>query len=175
MRQAKHPVVERIEAEIAATLQSFGYELVLIKFGGPSHHPTLSVFMDKPGGVTSADCQYMTERLSVLLDVLDPVPGSYSLVVSSPGINRPLVRDEDFDRFAGQAAAVTYRGEDGKRATVRGILRGRHDETVLVEQDSGALSIPLSWIEQARLDYDWDQASPGPAACADDASEQAEA
>lgn len=157
MRQAKHPVVERIEPEVEKTLAGFGYELVIIKFGGPSHHPTLTIFMDKPGGVTSGDCQYMTERLSVLLDALDPIPGSYSLVVSSPGINRPLVRDEDYTRFAGQRAAVTYRGEDGKRATVRGVLRGVEGEALALEMPEGRTLLPLTWIEQARLDYDWDE------------------
>jgi ribosome maturation factor RimP len=155
MRLTKHPVVERIEAEVDRTLASFGYELVQIKFGGPSHHPTLTVLMDKPGGVTSGDCQYMTERLSVLLDVLDPVPSRYSLVVSSPGINRPLVKDEDFVRFAGQRAAVTYRDAADKRITVRGLLEGVTDEQVTLVVGEERQVLPLAQIEQARLDFDW--------------------
>lgn len=155
MRQSKHPVVEQIEDEVSRTLQSFGYELVLIKFGGPVQRPTLSIYMDKPGGVTSGDCQYMTERLSVLLDAMDPIPGSYNLVVSSPGVNRPLVHEADFTRFAGQQAAVTYRTAEGKRATVTGRLQGTVDEAVVLVRDEETLHIPLARVEQARLEYDW--------------------
>lgn len=155
MQQSKHPLVERIEGEMATTLASFGYELVQIKFGGPSHRPTLTVLMDKPGGVTSGDCQYMAERLSVLLDILDPVPGSYNLVVSSPGVNRPLVKDEDFDRFPGQGAAVTYRNDEGSRVTTRGKLVGIEGAYVVLQQGDETVRIPLEQIEQARLDHDW--------------------
>lgn len=158
MRQTKHPVVAQIEDEIDRTLQSFGYELVLIKFGGPVQRPTLSIYMDKPGGVTSGDCQYMTERLSVLLDAMDPIPGSYNLVVSSPGVNRPLVRDEDFERFVGQDAAVTFRNAAGKRATVTGRLQGVEGEAVVLAKGEETTRIPLAQIEQARLEHDWGDA-----------------
>lgn len=156
MRLSKHPVVAKIEPEVAETLASFGYELVLAKFGGPVQRPTLTVYMDKPGGVTSGDCQYMAERLSVLLDVLDPLAGSYNLVVSSPGVNRPLVRDEDFTRFAGESAAVTFRDAEGKRATVQGKLGGVEGDQVMLHVGQEPLRIPLAQVEQARLEFDWD-------------------
>ena len=153
---AKHPVVEKVEAEVERTLQDFGYELVQMKFGGPPGNQTLSVYIDKPGGVASNDCQYMAERLSVLLDVLDPISGSYHLLVSSPGINRPLTRDADFDRFAGQKAAVTFRDAEGKRATVRGHLKGIADGRVVVQVGEQADSVPLDDVEQAHLLFEWD-------------------
>ena len=152
---AKHPVVERIEGEVEQTLRDFGYELVQIKFGGPPGNQTLSVYVDKPGGVTTNDCQYMTERLSVLLDVLDPISGSYHLLVSSPGINRPLTRDEDFARFAGRRAAVTYRDAEGKRATVRGCLQGLEDGQVVLQVGEQAERLPLDEVEQAHLVHEW--------------------
>lgn len=155
-RPSRHPVVERLEGEVEQTLRDFGYELVLMKFGGPPGNQTLSVYIDKPGGVTTADCQYMTERLSVLLDLLDPIPGSYHLMVSSPGVNRPLTRDEDFNRFAGRKAAVTYRNTEGKRATVRGKLHGLSEGQVLVEGETGLQQLPVDTVEQAQLIYDWD-------------------
>lgn len=156
--QSKHPVVEKIEGEVEQTLRDFGYELVLMKFGGPPGNQTLSVFIDKPGGVTTADCQYMTERLSVLLDLLDPIPGAYHLMISSPGVNRPLARDVDFTRFAGRRVAVTYRGKDGKRATLRGILKGIDAEQVVVQVDEQTQRVALDEVEQAHLVYEWDEA-----------------
>ena len=152
----KHPVIERIEAEVERTLRDFGYELVLLKFGGPPNNQTLSVYMDKPGGVTSADCQYMTERLSVLLDVLDPVQGRYNLLVSSPGVNRPLTQDNDFDRFVGKRAAVTFRDPEGKRATVRGQLQGVQDGQVVVQvEEEQVQRLTLDEVEQAHLVFEW--------------------
>jgi ribosome maturation factor RimP len=152
----KHPVIERVEPEVDQTLRDFGYELVLMKFGGPAGNQTLSVYIDKPGGVTTSDCQYMTQRLSVLLDLLDAVPGSYDLMVSSPGVNRPLTRDEDFNRFAGRRAAVTYRDAEGKRATLRGRLTGLAGDEVVVEVGpEESRRLPLEIVEQAHLVHDW--------------------
>jgi ribosome maturation factor RimP len=153
---AKHPVVEKVEAEIERTLGDFGYELVLLKFGGPPGNQTLSVYMDKPGGVTTSDCQYMAERLSVLLDVLDPIAGGYQLLVSSPGINRPLTRDSDFERFAGERAAVTFHDAEGKRATIRGRLKGVADGQVVVEVGEQTETVPADDVEQAHLVFEWE-------------------
>ena len=158
MRAPSHPVVAQIEKEVAQTLRNFGYELVLMKFGGPRHNQTLSVYIDKPGGVTTNDCQYVAERLSVLLDVLDPIPGRYSLVVSSPGLDRPLTREEDFDRFAGQQAAVTYRSGEGQRVTIQGKLEGRQGEEALLALGERTEHIPLREIEEAHLVYEWQEA-----------------
>jgi ribosome maturation factor RimP len=155
----KHPVVEKIEAEVEQTLRDFGYELVLMKFGGPPGNQTLSIYIDKPGGVTTNDCQYMTERLSVLLDVLDPVSGAYHLMISSPGVNRPLTRDEDFNRFAGRKAAVTYRNAEGKRATIRGRLTGLQEDKVVlegVEGTEGPQQVAVDTVEQAHLVHEWE-------------------
>ncbi len=156
MKQApKHPVVEKVEAEVERTLADFGYELVQIKFGGPPGNQTLSIYFDKPGGVTTNDCQYMTERLSVLLDLLDPIAGRYHLLVSSPGINRPLTRDADFDRFAGKKAAVTVRDAAGKRATVRGRLRGVAEGQVVLATGDQEARVALDEVEQAHLVHEW--------------------
>lgn len=162
-RPPKHPVVEKIEAEVEQTLRDFGYELVLMKFGGPPGNQMLSIYLDKPGGLTTADCQYMTERLSVLLDLLDPVPTGYQLMVSSPGINRPLTRDEDFDRFVGRKAAVTFRNAEGKRATVRGKLNGLVEGQVEVENETGAQRFALDTVEAAHLLHEWGDEDEGPA------------
>jgi ribosome maturation factor RimP len=157
MKQApKHPLLERVEPEVERTLQDFGYELVLMKFGGPPSNQTLSIYIDKPGGITSNDCQYMAERLSVLLDVLDPIQGRYHLLVSSPGVNRPLTHDTDFTRYAGKKAAVTYRDAEDKRVTLRGQLQGIEEDAVVVTVDEQTERVPLDEVEQAHLVYEWE-------------------
>ncbi len=151
----KHPIVCKVEEEIERTLNDFGYELVQITFGGRGRNQLLSVYMDKPAGVTAADCQQMAERLSLLLDVLDPVPDAYNLVVSSPGVERPLLREADFQRFAGRPAAVTYYSQETKR-TREGVLLGLDGQEVLLETNQELLHIAIDDIEKAHLLYDYD-------------------
>ena len=153
--QKRHPVVEKVEAEIQRTLTDYGYELVQVVYGGPGRSRLLSVYIDKPGGVSLSDCQQMAEQLSVLLDVLDPISESYELVVSSPGVERPLTRDSDFERFAGKSAAVTYCDGSGKK-TQEGILLGLADDEVVLETAEERVRIPLSEIHDAHLVYDLD-------------------
>ncbi len=156
MRIRKHPVARKIEVEVEQLLDNFGYELVQIKYGGEAGGGTLSILIDKPDGVTADDCSEMSRRLSMLLDTLDPVPSSYTLIVSSPGLDRPLTRDGDFERFQGTLAAVRHETADGARRTDTGVLRGVEDGHVVVETDGVALRIPLSEVEEAHLVYSWE-------------------
>ncbi|MGD9495102.1 MAG: ribosome maturation factor RimP [Armatimonadota bacterium] len=156
MRISKHPVVRRIEDEVKALLDAFGFELVQIKYGAEASGRTLTILIDRPGGVNAEDCSEMSRRLSMLLDTLDPIPNSYTLVVSSPGLDRPLTRDEDFARFAGETAAVRHQTADGARRTHKGVLRGAEDKHVVLETSEGVVRIPLSEVEEAHLVYDWE-------------------
>jgi ribosome maturation factor RimP len=161
MNIRKHPVVRKIEDEVERTVEDFGYELVQIKYGGEAGGRTLSVLIDSEEGVTADDCGDMSRRLSMVLDTLDPIPGSYTLIVSSPGVDRPLTRDSDFDRFAGEQAAVRHRTEEGDRRTDTGLLCGLDDDTVRIEVDGETLRIPLAEIEEAHLVYDWEAEDAG--------------
>lgn len=156
MKQKVNPLAEKIHGEIDETLTAFGYELVELKVGGRRGNRTVTILMDKPGGVTVTDCQYMSNRLSLLLESLDPIEGHYNLVVSSPGLNRPLVKDADFQRFAGEKAAVRHVGPDGQRKTDSGLLKGIVENQVELEINGLAVRIPLDDVESARLIYDWD-------------------
>lgn len=151
----KNPVVSRIEPEVEQTLNDYGYELVQMTFGGRGAGRVLSVYIDKPGGVTAADCQHMAEQLSLLLDAIDPIEGAYHLVVSSPGVERPLLRDSDFDRFAGRQAAVTDTTDAGKQ-TRQGTLLGVEAGHVLLKTEDGVLRIALETIDGGHLVYDFD-------------------
>ena len=163
MKQRAEGIGARLEPEISGTLDSFGYELVQLKFGGRVGSQTLTIVMDKPGGVTSADCTYMASRLSVLLDALDPIEARYTLVVSSPGVNRPLTRDADFERFAGSRVRVRYASAEGRPKTVMGRLAGvQAGQAKLVLEDGSECQVPLSEVETANILYDWEQADEAP-------------
>jgi len=162
MRGRKHPVVEAIEDEVRAMTEDYGYELVAIKYGGPKRNPSLTIMIDKEGGVTADDCARMSKRLGLLMDVIDPIPTSYQLAVSSPGVERPLVRIEDFERFAGREAAIRFFGEDDRPRTVTGELRGVRDGRIALLADAEELLIPEDQVESAHLTFNWDDSAVDP-------------
>lgn len=153
----QHPVIRRIEDDVVDVLQKHGYELVDATYGGRGNSRTLSVYIDKPGGVSAAECSDVAEQLSVLLDVVDPVPGTYNLVVSSPGVERPLTKHADFERFAGRKASVSFRQND-QTQTWEGKLRGMEDMTILLEVSDEVRTIPAEDVEEAHLVFDPDLA-----------------
>jgi ribosome maturation factor RimP len=157
MRRKKHPVVEAIEPQVQAMTEDYGYELVSVTCGGPKRNPVLTIMIDKAGGVTADDCAAMGKRLGLLMDVLDPIPTSYQLAVSSPGIERPLVKLADFERFTGRQAAVRYYDETDHARTVVGELRGVKDGCVAVLVDGTELAIAEERIDSAHLTFDWDR------------------
>lgn len=155
----RHPVVARLWDEVEKTAEALGFELVQMTFGGPLGNQSLTVYVDREGGVDAEDCALLAEHLSVLLDALDPVPGSYNLVVSSPGLDRPLGQDEDFRRYAGRKATVRHQSETGRTRRVRGTLAGVEAGQVLLDTDGGRIALPLEQISAANLVYEWEEES----------------
>lgn len=152
-----HPVVQQIEQDLRQAVEEVGCELVLAKYGGPPRRPRLTVFVDRPGGVTLDDCQRVSHRLSQLLDLLDPIPSSYELIVSSPGLDRPLVREEDFMRFAGRLARVRRVRADGTKESVEGRLQGLQAGAAILEHGGKTEAVPLDEIEEAHLVSEWEE------------------
>ncbi len=127
-------------------------ELVCVEYLKGPRGPVLRLVIDKPSGVNVDDCARFSRVASDVLDVHDPVPGSYNLEVSSPGINRPLFKPEDFERFSDQKVLVkTVAAIDGRRR-FRGILKGIRDGRVVVETVDEEFEFPLESIAKARLD-----------------------
>lgn len=151
-----HPVIAEIQGEIEQTLADYGFELVRISFGGRGKNRTLSLFIDKPGGVAINDCQHMATQLSILLDAIDPIPDAYQLIISSPGVERPLTKDADFQRFVGRSAAVTY-WSDNTKITVEGVLKGTEDDVLNFDVHGKTVQISLDEIEAAHLLYEFDE------------------
>ena len=111
----------------------------------------MRVYIDSEHGISADDCQKVSYQVSGVLDVEDPIPGHYTLDVSSPGLDRLLFKAEDFDRFAGQRVKVRMAYPvDGQRR-FSGRLAGMRDGNVEIEQDGETISLPYEQIEQARL------------------------
>jgi len=131
---------------------SMGLEIVLVEIKGGSNRSIVRTYIDKPGGVTIVDCESFSKRMSVLLDVEDWIPFSYTLEVSSPGLDRPLVKETDFQRFAGKSARLRTRGPIGGQRNFRGKIQGAVSGKVGIEVAPGKrVDITVGEIEKANL------------------------
>ncbi len=142
--------------ELAETLViSEGMELVDLEYRRQGPRWVLRLFIDKEGGVTVDDCANISRQLGDLLDVKDVVPQAYVLEVSSPGLNRPIKKKEDFHRFAGRKIQLHLVSPlDGRRKIV-GDLVGIENEKVIVAAVEGRCSIALEDIDKANLIYEF--------------------
>jgi ribosome maturation factor RimP len=148
-----------LETLIAPTIEPMGYELVRVRLSG-SPHATLQIMAERADGKPMAveDCEAISRALSVKLDVEDPIAAAYTLEVSSPGIDRPLVRPQDYRRFAGHIARVETRVPVAGRRRFSGRIAEATDSYVRLKleetvADGGIpeVEIPIADIARAKL------------------------
>jgi ribosome maturation factor RimP len=145
-----------IEQVVERALRGLGYELVELELKGAGKNAVLRIFIDKPGGVSHADCGLASEQVGTVLDVEDLIPYAYTLEVSSPGLNRKLVKPDDYIRFEGKPAKVQTRLALQHQKVFKGRLKGFRDGHVLLELPKGdVLEIPLDLVAESRLEVDW--------------------
>ena len=142
-------VTRLIEPEVKA----LGFDLVRVAMVGGTSDPTLQVMAERPDTrqLDLDDCQAISRRISDLLDERDPIPGSYRLEVSSPGIDRPLTRLKDYADWAGHEARLRF-GEpiDGAKQ-VSGMIEGVSGETIRIATSKGVREVPFQSIASAKL------------------------
>lgn len=145
---------------IAPTVETLGFDLVRVRVSGDAASRVLQIMAERPDRTMSVeDCAEISNALSALLDVEDPITGEYALEVSSPGIARPLVRRKDFEDFAGHLVKVELETMLDGRKRFRGILDGVEGEHVMIaeESDQNNAGDPMVWglpideISEARL------------------------
>ena len=151
---------ERLVTLVEPVVEAMGYELVLLEFNPHRGSASLRLFIDAPGGITLGDCERVSREIEGTLDVEDPIPQGYRLEVSSPGLDRPLVKPRHFERFAGSRIAVQLlKPREGGRRKFQGVLRGLRDGHVVIETpDAGTVELALGQIERARLVPEFEQA-----------------
>ncbi|MGJ7921025.1 ribosome maturation factor RimP [Neobacillus sp. LXY-4] len=148
-------VAEVVEGMVTPILNEIGLELVDIEFVKEGRDYFLRVYIDKEAGVDIEECGIVSEKLSEKLDEVDPIPHNYFLEVSSPGAERPLKKDKDFEKAIGKNVFIkTYEPIDGEK-TFEGILSQFDGETVTVEVKiktrKKSIEIPYAKIANARL------------------------
>ncbi len=142
----------RVEELIAPSLEALGFELIRVRYGGTGR-PTLQIMIERRdrAALTVDECAIASKSISALLDVEDPIGGAYDLEVSSPGLDRPLTRIGDFERFAGFDAKIELAAPMNGRKRYRGQLLGVKDGNVRISADSGAAIVPFATIKHAKL------------------------
>lgn len=161
--QLRMPVTSREEiigkiTEIAERVGSReGIEIVDVQFLGAGRGRVLRIFIDRPTGVSHGDCEFISEQVGTILDVEDVIPGdSYTLEVSSPGLERKLIKPKDFERFVGQKARILLREPVENQRRWEGKLAGFSDGVVALEPAAGKIiRFPLAQVEKANLKFDW--------------------
>ena len=142
----------RVEELIAPSLEALGFELVRVRYGGTGR-PTLQIMIERRdrAPLTVDECATASKSISTLLDVEDPIGGAYNLEVSSPGLDRPLTRIDDFERFAGFDAKIELAAPIDGRKRFRGQLLGVEDDKVRISTDGDAAMVPFAAIKKAKL------------------------
>lgn len=143
----RHTIRELVEPSVTRA----GFDLVAVEWLSSRSGPTLRLSIDKPGGVNADDCGVVTERISPLLDEADPIPGRYVLEVSSPGIERPVQRLEDFLRFVGFRVKIRL-VEGPPRRRFTGVIARVEERDVVIEVDGAEHRLAFDTIERAHLD-----------------------
>ena len=150
-------ITEKIKTIAERVASSEGLEVVdaLMLGGGGSR--VVRLIIDKPAGVTHADCEFMSLHVGTILDVEDVVPGGhYTLEVSSPGVERKLTKPKEFERFVGQKIKVVLRQPVENQRHWVGALKDFAEGTITLEPAPGkSVRFPLDLVERANLKFEW--------------------
>jgi ribosome maturation factor RimP len=160
----REEVISRITAIAGQAASPAGIEVVEVELKGSGRSHLLRIYIDKPEGVTHADCELVSRAVSAALDDEDPIPGTYELEVSSPGVERKLGKWQDWQRFAGKKVKIVLKeplevspesGTAGLKHFDGAILRVE-DQTVTVElADGRQVAFPVAQVDRANLMFEW--------------------
>jgi ribosome maturation factor RimP len=142
---------ERLTGLIEPRVSQLGYELIELEYAAARGHGVLRLFIDGPAGVTLEDCARVSRELSALLDAEDPIPGAYTLEVSSPGFDRLLRTRAHFGRFVGERIFVELKEPRAGRRRYTGRLLTVDEAGIALEVDRDHVAVAFNEIGKARL------------------------
>ena len=161
----KEEIIAKIVEICERVAEPEGIEIVDVQLLGAGRGRLLRIFIDRPAGgsaeqphgVSHADCEFISRQVGTILDIEDVIPGdSYTLEVSSPGLERKLSKEKDFERFVGQKAKVVLREPVENQRSWEGKLAGISQGIVALEPSAGrVIRFPLAQVQKANLKFDW--------------------
>jgi len=134
---------------------SEGIEVVEVEVKGGGRNQFVRISIDKPAGVSHADCELISQQVGTILDVEDIVPGHYTLEVSSPGVERKLLKPGDYERFQGKKVTVTLRAPVENQRHWIGTLAGVSDGLISLDAAGRQIRFPFEQVEKAHLKFEW--------------------
>lgn len=147
-------ILQKVEELLTPVLANLGYDLIERELVMESGRWTLRLYIDKEGGVTIDDCAQASHSVEDLIEVEGVIPAGYNLEVSSPGINRPLRRREDFEKFCGSRIRLKTLEQIDGRGNYKGTLERLEGDEIVMEVDGQHYRIPFAKLAKARLDIE---------------------
>ncbi len=153
---ARHILKDRVAEVARRAVSREGIGLWDVELLGAGASRTVRVYIDKPGGVTHADCELISQQVGTVLDVEDIIPGgSYHLEVSSPGVERRLHRLDHYALCAGQHVRLTVKEAVDGQKRIDGVIEGVDGENIVIDAGERRLNLRLEDIEKANLKFEW--------------------
>lgn len=148
---------EKLNRLLEPVVEALGYELVLLEFLPQTGSGLLRLYIDSPGGINLGDCQRVSREVAGVMDVEDPISSAYQLEVSSPGLDRPLVKQAHYERFQNELARISLIAPKDGRRRFTGVIRNVTAQSVQIETTDGEVELEFSEIEKARLVPEFDR------------------
>jgi ribosome maturation factor RimP len=150
-------VASKIEEIALRVVEAEGMELVEVEVKGGGSQRMVRISIDKPDGISHADCELVSQQVGTILDVEDVVPGGrYTLEVSSPGLERKLLKPRDYERFQGKKVKITLRDPIEGQRHWEGTLVAFQNGVVSLEPAAGkTIQFPLAQVQKANLKFEW--------------------
>lgn len=142
---------QQIEDMLQSTVTALGYGLWGVEHVSQGRHSVVRVYIDGPNGITVSDCAAVSEQVSSILDVEDPITGEYTLEVSSPGMDRLLFKLEQYSGYVGEIVELRLRSAFEGRRKFKGTLKGIEGEDVVIQIDDHEFLLPYGAIDKARV------------------------
>lgn len=152
---------DRLIELLEPVVNAIGYELVLLEYSPRDGSGMLRLFIDAPDGITLDDCEKVSREVAAMLDVEDVITQAYRLEVSSPGLDRPLVKPEHYQRFKGEVARIQMLAPVAGRRRFQGVLLEATDDEVSIDTAEGVITLPLADIDKAKLVPNFDKEKTG--------------
>lgn len=146
--------VQSLQSLIAPQVERMGYMLWGLECQLGSHEGRVCVYIDHPDGISHEDCAAVSDQISGLLDVADPIRTAYRLEVSSPGLDRLLLCPEHFRQYQGSGVSVRLRWPLEERRRLAGQIEAASDEVVEIREGEQVFAVPYNAIARARLHYE---------------------
>lgn len=161
----KEQIIAKVTGVAEQAAAPAGIEIVEVELKGSGRSHLLRIYIDRPEGVTHADCELVSREVGAALDLDDPIPGHYELEVSSPGVERKLAKWKDWERFCGKQVKVVLKeplkeaAANGRPTELKhfdGMISRTADQNVTVELKNGReITFPFEQVDRANLKFDW--------------------